>query len=424
MRDTRTAILLALTCAGLAACDARKVEGGGGSSDPTSGAHTVHLAGTLARGLSCVDCHNSQFQVTFPPKVPPDVALARANGAQPSFNSTNLTCSNVYCHDGGPQLVLGGGTVPTPAWNPPSVVACGACHALPGGAIPTPWHPQVAAGVQCALCHPGYTNTTVNRDLHVNGVVNLTQPNLATSCTACHGDPTRVVAPGDELLEAAPPRDRNGGVATTLVGVGAHQAHLAPPAGAISSPIACNECHAVPGTVPGVGPLAHVGPMAGTAASLDWGSLASAGGATPGFNAANATCTNYCHGQTLTPMGGAGTNTTPIWTQVDGTQASCGSCHGSPPGDLAHVLHTSPTTSVHLACNVCHPPGYSNGAVGPAAVPVHVNGTINLNVTQLTPDFRNWDPNAVGPTLWSGTATGCHDRGRYWKAGPPGSGCF
>ncbi len=418
MRLTRTAILLALTCVGLAACDARNANEGGSNGDPTTGAHTIHLTGTIARAISCGECHNSKFQVTL------EGNLARANGAVGSFDTTRVTCSNVYCHDGGPQLQIGGGTVRTPVWNPPSVVACGGCHAIPGGAIATPWHPQVAPGVQCALCHPGYTNSTVNRDLHVNGVVNLTRPNLGTSCTACHGDPTRVVAPGSELVQAAPPRDRNGGVATTLVSVGAHQAHLAPPPGAISNPIACNECHGVPGTVPGMGPLAHVGPNAASATTLDWGSLASAGDATPSFDAATATCTNYCHGQTLTPMGGIGTNTTPIWTQVDGTQASCGSCHGSPPGDMAHYLHTSPTASARLACSVRHPPGYSNGAVGPAAVPVHVNGEINLNVTQLTPDFRNWNPDTVGPTLWRGTATGCHDRGRYWTAGPPGSGCF
>jgi predicted CxxxxCH...CXXCH cytochrome family protein len=193
MRPTRTAILVALTCTGLAACDARKAEEGGGGGDPTSGAHTIHLTGTIARGLSCVDCHDTQFQVTFPEKVPPAVALARANGAQPTYSRATLTCSNVYCHDGGPQLQIGGGTVPTPVWNPPTPVACGGCHALPGGSITTPWHPQVAAGVQCALCHPGYTNSTVNRALHVNGVVDLTRPDMETNCTACHGTSTVVV---------------------------------------------------------------------------------------------------------------------------------------------------------------------------------------------------------------------------------------
>ena len=401
--------LIALAALGLASCDARPAQEGGSTGVPTSGAHTVHLVGTFAPGLSCGDCHDSQFQVTFPAKAPPGVTLARANGAEPIFNTTTLTCSNVYCHDGGPQLQIGGGTVPTPLWNPPPPIVCGGCHALPGGSIATPWHPQVAIGVQCALCHPGYTNTTVNRDIHVNGVADLTRPDMATNCAACHGDPTRVVPAGGELVRAAPPVDRNGGSATTLASVGAHQAHLMPGANAISDPIACAECHVVPTD------LAHVGPDPATPVTLDWGLLASANGATPAYDSTAATCTNYCHGQTLLD---GGRLTQPTWTKVDQAQAACGTCHGSPPTDGSHSLHAD-QGSLNITCSGCHPTGYAINSVGPDAVPSHVNGVVNVNAATLP----SWNPTATGANGWTGTSVGCHGGTRYWRRGSLPTSC-
>jgi predicted CxxxxCH...CXXCH cytochrome family protein len=38
-------------------------------------------------------------------------------------------------------------------------------------------------------------------------------------------------------------------------------------------------------------------------------------------------CSNYCHGQTLGSSGG--TNTAPVWTTADGTQAACHTCHAT-----------------------------------------------------------------------------------------------
>jgi predicted CxxxxCH...CXXCH cytochrome family protein len=386
-----------------AACDSRPAEEGGGGIDPTTGAHTVHLEGTIAEPIACSQCHDARFDVTLPGP------LARANGATPSFNPATLTCSNVYCHVGGPGLLLGGGTVPTPVWNPPSVVACGACHAAPGGAVDTAsWHPAVASAVQCVLCHPGYTNETVNRAVHVNGEVDLTVADLATNCSACHGDAARVLPPGaSSTLKAAPPADRNGNTATTFPGVGAHQAHLLPGPGALSLPIPCQECHVVPAD------LQHVGPTTATPARLAWGTLARSAGATPGYDGATSTCTNYCHGQTLTA--GGGSITRPVWTKVDGTQAACGTCHGSPPLDPAHQIHAAPNV-LSLTCVSCHPPGYTIDAVGPDVVPIHVNGVRNVNSTTL-PD---WNASAPGPNGWTGTSTvGCHGGTRYWTEGVP-----
>ncbi len=391
----------------LAACDSRPAAEGGGGIAPVTGAHTVHLNGSaLAQPIACGQCHDPTFEVTLQGN------LAAANGAQGSFDPTTMTCSNVYCHAGGPALPLGGGTLIAPVWNPPSTVACGDCHAAPGGVVSTTdWHPAVATGVDCALCHPGYTATTVNLPLHVNGVADLTVPDLATNCAACHGDGTRVLPVGvPAVVKAAPPVDRNGRSDTHLPSVGAHPSHLLPGPGAISNPVACGECHVVPAD------LSHVGPEASSPAELAWGPIATAGSAQPEYDASSVTCTNYCHGQTLAA---GGSNTTPVWTQVDGTQASCGSCHAAPPPDLSHIVHVS-TVAPNFPCSTCHPDGYSRYAVGGAAIPFHVNGLKDVNAATL-PD---WNPAAAGPNGWTGTSTGCHGGTRYWTAGIPSSGCL
>jgi predicted CxxxxCH...CXXCH cytochrome family protein len=605
MHSRAVPALAALALLGIVSCDARSATEGGGGGTPTTGAHTIHLTGTIAESIDCGQCHNSQFQVTLPG------SLASANGARPSFDGGSLTCSNVYCHSGGPQLLLGGGTLPVPVWNPPSTVSCGACHALPGGSIATSsWHPAVATGVLCSLCHPGYTNTTVNRPVHVNGVVDLTRPTMTTSCAACHGDATRVLPPGTPpIVAAAPPADRNGSSSPAQPGVGAHQRHLLPGLTAISQPVACAECHVVPTDLVHVGPtttteatvdwgslasangatprlvpaapggvsitcsnvychaggprlplgggtltsptwnppsvvtcgachalpggtvdtsawhpavatgadcglchtgytrlstnpllhvngrvdvrapdlvvscaachgdptrvlppgspieqlaappvdrtgssdtrrtgvgahqshllpgpaaiadpvactechvvptnLVHVGPGPTTPASLDWGPLATSNGATASFDPSSVTCTNYCHGQTLAA---GGSNTAPVWTRVDGTQASCGSCHASPPPDLAHVVHVG-TAAPNFPCSTCHPDGYSRYGIDASAVPHHVNGVKDVNATAL-PD---WNPNAAGANGWTGTSTGCHGGTRYWTPGLPSTGCW
>jgi len=606
MRRRAFPALASLALLGLASCESRPASGGGGGLDPTTGAHTIHLTGTIAEPIGCGQCHGATFQVTL------QGSLASANGAQPAFNGGAQTCSNVYCHSGGPGLLLGGGTLPVPVWNPPSIVSCGACHASPGGPIDTSaWHPAVAAGVQCALCHPGFTNASVNRNVHVNAVVDLTHPSMSTdcaachgdvsrvvpqgtpavvkaappvdrngssstaqrgvgahqrhllpgvdalsgpvscgechvvpsdlvhvgpaastpatvtwgalasangaaptlvppppgstsitcsnvychgggpglllgggtltsptwnppsavtcgtchalpgsttdtsawhpaiavgsdcglchtgytrvsvnpeahvnglpdvrapdittSCTACHGDASRVLPPGTPVeVQFAPPVDRDGSSATSLVGVGAHQSHLVPGPGAIASPIACDECHVLPTD------LLHVGPLRTTPASLNWGPLASTGSATPTFDRASATCANYCHGQTLQ---GGGSITRPVWTKVDGSQAACGTCHRSPPSDAAHYLHAS-GAMLSLACGFCHPPDYSTRSVGPAVVPIHVNGARDMNGV----NFPDWNPAASNPGGWTGTAAGCHGGTRYWAEGVPSTGgCY
>lgn len=409
MRSIRPAVLAGLSCLVLAGCNARPVEEGPYGPQPTTGAHTVHLESTIPGGIGCAECHNARFEVTL------EGTRARANGAVGTYDYATKTCSNVYCHAGGPQLAVGGGTMSAPVWNPPSRFGCDGCHAAPGGTVATAtWHPNMASGVQCAICHPGYTNTSVNVEIHLNGVADLAPATIATSCAACHGLATRA---GDELAKAAPPADRTGSSSTAQRGVGAHQAHLNPGAGAISAPIACDECHVPPSTT-GIDRLVHVGPAPDSAAKLAWGTLASANGGVPAYDRATATCTNYCHGQTLAQGGGSLVD--PTWTTVNGTQAACGTCHASPPIDAAHAYHAAPSV-LGLPCSACHPTGYAINSVGAAVVAIHVNGVRDVNATTLP----GWNPNATGPTGWTGTSTGCHGGTRYWTQGSnPSVGCY
>jgi predicted CxxxxCH...CXXCH cytochrome family protein len=164
-------------------------------------------------------------------------------------------------------------------------------------------------------------------DLHVNGVVDVRQ---VAECTSCHGS-----------ANSAPPRALKGETATSSVGVGAHQTHVLGTASSRAVP--CAECHVVPEGVLDPGHLDSALP-----AEVIFSGAALAYGATPSYVAGS--CQNTaCHGAVF-PDGNAsgGTHTAPIWTQVDGTQASCGSCHGLPPPAPHPYLQFNPV------CSACH----------------------------------------------------------------------
>ncbi|HUL58080.1 MAG TPA: CxxxxCH/CxxCH domain-containing protein, partial [Anaeromyxobacteraceae bacterium] len=186
------------------------------TTQPAVGAHQAHLtAGAYARALECIDCHDVPTStahatgvVTF------DWSLLAKGTGTPTFDPGALTCSSTYCHGN----FAGGNAANAPAWTAGSAGAqCGSCHGLP--AAP---HPQLGA---CERCHVGYTATAVNLADHVNGTVEY-----ALTCTSCHG-----------AENPAPPIDTHGLTGTTLVSVGAHQAHVAPTL--TGTAIACSACH-------------------------------------------------------------------------------------------------------------------------------------------------------------------------------------
>src|SRR5512133_531951 len=283
------------------------------------GTHTAHLSAThgLSRPVACDACH----------VVPTDaLAAGHLNGATatvtfsglaalgvsppPAWDRAQGTCANTYCHGG----TLSGGAQRSPVWTLADGTqrACTSCH----GAPPPSPHPQSDA---CETCHPGYGATTVNTATHLDGKVDV-----ILSCSSCHGSAT----------SPAPPRGTHGETATTTAAVGAHQTHL-------SAGTACSACHPVPSI------MEHTNGTVELVAGLGWD---------------GARCTStYCHGTTLS----GGTNAAPIWTVVDGTQAACGTCHGSPP---------PPPHPLNPACGTCHR-GYTATTVNPAT---HVNGNIDV----------------------------------------------
>jgi predicted CxxxxCH...CXXCH cytochrome family protein len=121
------------------------------------------------------------------PNIPGVGTLARADGAQPSYDSTAVSCGSVYCHGNGAQVLTdpAPGLIRTPVWTGGvSQVACGAaCHRIP---------PQDgftghlgATLTDCHNCHPQTITATgaiiVTRDpvtgdlqsTHINGQVDF-----------------------------------------------------------------------------------------------------------------------------------------------------------------------------------------------------------------------------------------------------------
>ena len=182
---------------------------------------------------------------------------------------------------------------------------------------------------------------------------------------ACHGTDS----------SNAPPKSVSGATETTSVSVGAHAAHLnvAP---TWHRQVACADCHTVPAEVGSPGHMDGDG-----RAELTFSMIAGAGAAWNGT-----TCTTSCHGSAA--IGGA--QPTPSWTVVDGSQATCGSCHGVPP-PAPHPTDTN--------CASCHPTMEEGSTTfrDPAS---HINGVVDVVSSSAT-----------------GGCTSCH--GTDTSAAPP-----
>ncbi|MBP9205768.1 MAG: hypothetical protein KBG28_17475 [Kofleriaceae bacterium] len=173
----------------------------------------------------------------------------------------------------------------------------------------------------------------------------MAEPN-AGCAEGCHGsDNTN-----------APPMSVSGATDTTSVAVGAHRAHLATTGVAWHRQVACSDCHVVPATV---GAAGHMD--GDNRAELTFSAIAAPG------TWSGATCTVGCHGSAAW----GGTSPTPTWTQVDGTQAQCGSCHGAPPPP------PHPAGPAAMNCATCHPTMEENSLRfrDPAR---HIDGTVDF----------------------------------------------
>jgi predicted CxxxxCH...CXXCH cytochrome family protein len=413
----------------------RDLGGRDDTSLPSVGAHTAHVkAGAVSSALDCNECHVKPDKVSSPGHLDGEVtitwgALARTGGVSPSFDTATFTCSNVYCHG----ATLSGGTNTRPTWTKVdgSQAACGTCHGLPPTA-----HPVLASGstvATCNVCHPETAKPDGTIDAasgkHVNGVPDgfaghpagwtdasspdfhgavaaqgasgclqchaETPPANVTTvmCSQCHGFNGAITCNGCHGSEnAAPPLDTHGNTATTEVGVGAHQSHVQAMHG-IAQAFDCTACHSKPTGLLSPGHLdgaVQVTGYTGTDQSL----LAAV--KDPTWNATSQSCaTAYCHGATLA----GGTNTKPTWTQVDGSQAACGTCHGLPPASLPSPNH--PSYLFAAPCVGCHPgtatwdDGTGTNGIVQGAETQHVNGNVEYTF-------------AGHPTGWATSDGGSH----------------
>jgi predicted CxxxxCH...CXXCH cytochrome family protein len=181
----------------------------------------------------------------------------------------------------------------------------------------------------------------------------------------CHGDD----------VSNAPPKSMSGAMETTAVAVGAHRAHL-DVAPTWHRKVLCEDCHVVPAEVDSPGHL-----DGDEKAEVTFSMIAGPGAAWNGT-----TCTTKCHGSAA--RGAA--QPAPMWTLVDGSQSTCGSCHGAPP---------PPPHPIDTRCARCHPTMEEGGTTfrDPES---HINGTV-----------ERADPGATGG------CTTCHGSER--SAAPP-----
>ena len=335
------------------------------TSSVTVGAHQAHLnpANGMAVPTACNECHVVPATVDAATHLSLDgiaeVAfgtLAKTGAVAPTWDRTiTKKCANTYCHG----ATLGGGTAKAPVWTTVdgSQMQCTSCH----GAPPPSPHP-VSTLTQCVSCHPDTVNadgTIKDATKHVNGVLDVA--NMA--CNGCHGNASASpITPKDE----APPQDTHGLTATTSLTVGAHQSHLAAPAN-FSAPIDCTECHVVPASI---GEAGHMDGVVG--GDVTFGTLAKTSGSTAIWTQGTGTCTNvYCHGAKQT----GGSDTTPTWNVVNGTQAACGTCHGAPPTANAHPASTLCAYCHTVTCNL----DCVNGGAGSFKDKTkHINGTVDV----------------------------------------------
>jgi predicted CxxxxCH...CXXCH cytochrome family protein len=271
--------------------------------DTESAPHAAHRAASIG----CAECHtvperwDSEGHIRrdgLADHPPAEVMFgARAaltidpadRGGPPTYTAGR--CSNVYCH--GDVLGMTGAAAPRPRWDDPIESSCNRCHGAP---------PPSHAQNECATCHPSGAP-------HIDGSIQI---GVTAGCDGCHGT----------AGNPAPPRDLDGNELTTMLGVGAHRAHLVGPS-RLRAPIACETCHTVPATIDAPGHIDSTRP-AEVSSAVEW-------------DRTSATCGTWCHG-----------NAMPVWTQQGGI--GCGTCHAIPPATPAHAGATSITT-----CTTCHP---------------------------------------------------------------------
>lgn len=231
----------------------------------------------------------------------------------------------------------------------------------------------------CASCHnSSFTGGTQSPTCKTSGCHTSTQGPAA--CNTCHGD-------FNNPSQVSPPRDLDGNTSPTSPGVGAHSTHLSALANGTS--LACSECHTVPSDVNSDGHLGSDGK-----AELNFGAFANKlGGSSYDFTT-NRCSNTYCHGnfefkksdagstvaqQQYTSDKMVGNNRSPVWTNSDGNETKCSSCHGKNDADPSPIGHVSYTID---QCVWCH-----SSVVNASGTIIdkskHINGKTNVFGTKF-----------------------------------------
>ncbi len=285
---------------------------------PIPGSEYSHVAKIAESGiLGCKTCHSDDETKEY------------------DGGSSGVSCYE--CHEGGPS-----GHPNIVAWTSPDssdyhgrifwengwdFSDCRKCHGndFAGGVV----------GFSCNNCH-------------MSGI---------GSSTTCHGDP--------ETNLAYPPKDILNHTDSTLISIGAHQAHME----SELTNVSCGECHNVPGNYLDEG---HLG--ADNIAEVEFGVIATDSSAlSPTWTRSLATCENvYCHGAFSFSYEDSlitGNYTSAVWTAPG--SVPCGTCHGLPPN--GHEGAWTPEQ-----CFYCHGTVIDeNGNIIDKTK--HINGQINLN---------------------------------------------
>ncbi len=366
-------------------------------TNPGTGSHTVHTGGGSGEyNYSCTTCHFN-YTATHINGTSGEISFdANAQGSDGSaiFNSTDHTCSSVYCHGD----FEGGNTTNVADWDlagAGSGGACGECHNnAPQTALYGSHDKHTDAGEKnydCSVCHNGYAtgneataayvstathadftknvaydNTIADRGM--NNPASFTSADKTCGDVYCHGDFTgglNVTADWDA---------RTGGAcgnchSTSNPGTGLHNIHTGGGAGQYD--YACTTCHN--------DSTLHTNGILG---DISFDANARGGDGTATFNSTDNTCAGvYCHGDFT---GGNSSNVADWDLTGAGSGGNCGECHDNAPANAVygvHDIHTnSGAGSYNYDCSHCHN-GYASGNEGSAvyaSTSTHADFTINV----------------------------------------------
>ena len=384
---------------------------------PWFGNPNTHSNTDTSNAATCATCHagRANLSPTGAGRLPATAII----GTTGCYNNT--LCHGVMGHSSDPQPWSAAANHGAKAkLNPGSGNGFSTCQQCHGTAFNTD-----RGGSNCFSCHTtaphpvaanwreigtithtttGLNNATVCTGCHTSATPNLATPYSAWFSNApagsfktgspgcftaslCHGD-VRKTSNCDachSIATTSPFKSLSGATATSNAKVGVHVKHLS--AAALTSNIACSECHSVP-TSPAVS-----GTHRNDINNITFGTLARTDSLTPpSYTAATGVCANtYCHGATLS----GGTNKAPVWNQTN-YNTGCGTCHGFPP-PAPH--------STNSDCNNCHSNvnATNNGFITASQ---HINGIVEVSAG-ASHAFPY--PGSAHRTATPSTCQGCHN---------------